>query len=652
MTAPVRLLAALGLAALLLATLASLQAPPLRAQAVDVNLVGFSSSSSSVVSNDGSFAQDVTTGSHQLGYIITSVALYTNGASGNRYDNTNLVIRANNSSNRPGDLLAELEKPASLAGNSTYKTFAATEPVRAQPDTTYWIVVNDGPGGNGVRPRRTANNNHTSDYGWTVGDVGLWKSNRTGGWSEQSNGNSLIVNVQGHERTASTDATLSDLTVRESTGATVSLTQSTVGGVQRYEGSVGDASSYITIEPETTYEHAEVEYLDASDNPLSDTQSSVDGFQVNLVEGERNEIRVRVVAEDQTTTQVYKLFVTRAAVPGEIVLNHPLVKVAGNGNFTSWVRLSKQPSADVEVTRPSSVDHIEVLGSPAMTFTPANWSGWQSFTLVVSAPATTNVAHTFTYTAASADSRFDGVQARQFFNWDGSSPPDYHLHRISPRTGLALGERDLPDESMSVYVDFPFYETMDVATEGFFWTPSGIWGDRDADTVWVVNPAHFGIHPLKLSALRQGRIERHVAEVPSNTTATQNDYRFSHVCHFDTANLPPFGNPALTVLWGDDDYIWVANDTAGLLQAFDRDGPGNTCFVKNITGWNSSGNPIFTTAGFKTPFARDDSEDKEFARSQPGLRKTVRSVWSDGSTMWLILRPGGSTRSRRPTRST
>ena len=276
-----------------------------------------------------------------------------------------------------------------------------------------------------------------------------------------------------------------------------------------------------------------------------------------------------------------------------------------------------------------------------MTFTPANWSGWQSFTLVVSAPATTNVAHTFTYTAASADSRFDGVQARQFFNWDGSSPPDYHLHRISPRTGLALGERDLPDESMSVYVDFPFYETMDVATEGFFWTPSGIWGDRDADTVWVVNPAHFGIHPLKLSALRQGRIERHVAEVPSNTTATQNDYRFSHVCHFDTANLPPFGNPALTVLWGDDDYIWVANDTAGLLQAFDRDGPGNTCFVKNITGWNSSGNPIFTTAGFKTPFARDDSEDKEFARSQPGLRKTVRSVWSDGSTMWLILRPGG-----------
>ena len=104
--------------------------------------------------------------------------------------------------------------------------------------------------------------------------------------------------------------------MRESTGATVSLTQSTVGGVQQYEGSVGDASSYITIEPETTHEHAEVEYLDASDNPLSDTQSSVDGFQVNLVEGERNEIRVRVVAEDQTTTQVYKLFVNAGGRTG------------------------------------------------------------------------------------------------------------------------------------------------------------------------------------------------------------------------------------------------------------------------------------------------------------------------------------------------
>ena len=332
---------------------------------------------------------------------------------------------------------------------------------------------------------------------------------------------------------------------------------------------------------------------------------------------------------------------TVAPVPGEIELSHPLFYAAGNKNIPTWVRLSKEPSADVEVTKPSSVDHIVVLGSSTLTFTPANWSSWQTITLVGAPPATTNVAHTFTYTAASADPLFDGVQARQFVNWDAGSPPDYHLHRIRPSTGLALGERDLPDESMSVYVDFPFYETMNVATEGFFWTPSGIWGDRDANTVWVVNPAHFGIHPLKLSALRQGRIERHVAEVPSNTTATQNDYRFSHVCHFDTADLPPFGNPALTVLWGDDDYIWVANDTAGLLQAFDRDGPGNTCFVKNITGWYSSGNPIFTTAGFKTPFARDDSEDKEFASSQPGLRKTVRSVWSDGSTMWLILRPGG-----------
>ena len=94
------------------------------------------------------------------------------------------------------------------------------------------------------------------------------------------------------------------------------------------------------------------------------------------------------------------------------------------------------------------------------------------------------------------------------------------------------------------------------------------------------------------------------------------------------------------MLWGDDSNIWVANDTAGLLQAFDRDGPGNTCLVRNITGWYSSGNPITATARFKTPFARDDSEDKQFASAESG-RKTVRGVWSDGSTMWLILRPGG-----------
>ena len=119
---------------------------------------------------------------------------------------------------------------------------------------------------------------------------------------------------------------------------------------------------------------------------------------------------------DYDNDKVYAYNLAAPPPPGEIVLSHPFVNVAGNGTIFSRVRLSKQPSADVEVTKPSSVDHIEVLGSPTMTFTPANWSLWRTRNLVGTPPATTNVAHTFTYTAASADPRFDGVQARQVVN--------------------------------------------------------------------------------------------------------------------------------------------------------------------------------------------------------------------------------------------
>ena len=991
MTAPVRLLAALGLAALLLAAFASLQTPPLRAQAVDVDLVTGDTNPTQVVSNDGSFAQGVTTGSHQLGYIITSAAMFTNGAVGNRYDNTNLVIRADNGSNRPGDLLAELEKPASLAGNSTFKTFTATEPVRVEPDTTYWVVVNDGPGGNGVKPRRTISDDQTSDYGWTVGDVSFWKSNRSGEWSEQANSNVMIVRVQGYERTASTDATLSDLTVRESTGATVSLTQSTVGGVRQYEGSVGDASSYITIEPETTDANAEVEYLDASDNPLSDTQSSVDGFQVNLVEGERNEIRVRVVADDQTTTQVYKLFVTRApaaappliatselelldnplgnteevgqaadapvhaqafttgsdlgytltkielhvskfstmesggslspeadfpvtvklkednggvpgallselvgpdriqqdsyhtfsapapvelapetpywvvinegvperaawklrgrshahspqdfyelddtyddwlptdeelpvipdldrsgfgwtmanghltkrqttpadawgghytslimrlhgqlrveqslvqlddlvvrdhqgnevalspafasdqfeydaevghevsrvtvsrtksdsmavafwqdasgdelrdasnsepgfqlaleaqvpgvadepnefklkvrrqfpgltygtqtytlrvtrgAGPGGIVLSDPLInsRRAASG-YPVDVRLSQKPSVDVEVTLPDfGRGQVGVLGSP-MTFTPSDWDTPQRLYLNWDIPASTNSSHTGTYTAASADPLFDGAEARQVVNLDASSPPDYHAHRIKPRTGLEQGERDLPDEEVTVYLNAPYNSERTVAPKGDSWTPFGIWGDRDQDRVWVADGSHFGIHALNLSDLREGRIRRETAEVGKHATtadydAAGFDYRFNYDCHFTpheaTGKQPEDGgtsNVDLTVLWGDADTIWVFNNALSRLDAYTRHGEheGGRCQVYN-TVLDTNGNATTEHKRFKTPFTRESGGDRWLNSPQAGRVQFADGVWSDGSTMWLSGRPGG-----------
>ena len=78
--------------------------------------------------------------------------------------------------------------------------------------------------------------------------------------------------------------------------------------------------------------------------------------------------------------------------------------------------------------------------------------------------------------------------------------------------------------------------------------PSGLWGDPGDDTIWVVDPSHFGIHPLKLSALKQGRIE-HLD--PAGTGSTHD--RFNYNCHFSRSRVGGSGNPALTVMWGNDD---------------------------------------------------------------------------------------------------
>ena len=73
------------------------------------------------------------------------------------------------------------------------------------------------------------------------------------------------------------------------------------------------------------------------------------------------------------------------------------------------------------------------------------------------------------------------------------------------------GEKALPEEEFEVWTGPPFEETIEGVAEGDIWRPSGLWGDPGTDTIWVVDPSHFGIHALKLSALKQGRVERHVA---------------------------------------------------------------------------------------------------------------------------------------------
>ena len=331
-----------------------------------------------------------------------------------------------------------------------------------------------------------------------------------------------------------------------------------------------------------------------------------------------------------------------AAGEGKLLLSLTALNLDEDGGGGRYgVRLNKQPTADVTVSLSQSASGVAHPGPTELTFTDSNWqiNQWVRVTPVADSDRL-NDAVTLTHWAASADASFDGAVAWLFVNVDERSPRDHHLHQIAPRHDLELGHQDLPEEAMQITVGRPFHQTIEVVAEGNRWTPSGIWGDPVTDRVWVVDPIHFGIHPLKLSALREGRIERHVA--PDTTTF---DYRFNYDCHFSGSVVPGIGNPGLTVIWGDEDTIWVANTERVGLDAYRRDGSylGDRCHVDNVTAWSSGSPPEATTAEarFKTPFTRNPAVDYVLRAGNARLvGVTFLGVWSDGATMWLSLTSG------------
>ena len=65
---------------------------------------------------------------------------------------------------------------------------------------------------------------------------------------------------------------------------------------------------------------------------------------------------------------------------------------------------------------------------------------------------------------------------------------------------LALDDTALPEERIGVYLGNPYYRWETFITAGDRWTPSGLWSD--GNVLWVVDPIHFGAHPLKLDKLQ------------------------------------------------------------------------------------------------------------------------------------------------------
>ena len=135
----------------------------------------------------------------------------------------------------------------------------------------------------------------TNTYSWFL--TGL-------DWSSEPN-----VTLRLRDSPISTDATLSGLAVND--GSTdVPLTPTFASGTTSYTASVANAVAELTVTPTTTDDGAAIKYLNASDMTLADAGTAA-GQQVVLAVG-ANVIKVKVTAEDGTTTRTYTVTATRA----------------------------------------------------------------------------------------------------------------------------------------------------------------------------------------------------------------------------------------------------------------------------------------------------------------------------------------------------
>ena len=570
-------------------------------------------------------AQRFVTGAAADEFIISEVQIQLAVAAGK---DTTITIKENTTSDRPGNLVATLTNPATLTSNSL-NTFTAPAGTTLAANTSYWITVNEGfTEQDGVSFPITDSNAQTGEAGWSIDDRFLWKIAHTTSWYVAQE--SLLIAIRG-TAAVSTDATLSDLTLADVDSKPVALNPAFESATVHYTASVPHSTDSVTLAATKNDSNATAAITDDDDT------STPDEAQLALVVGP-NTLTVTVTAEDGSTTRTYTVTVTRAPEPGRVLVSKKVLTITEGSSGHYTLVLDRQPTTIVTVAPTGHVGTEVTLVPAAFVFDTWNWDSPQTVTVTAGKDAnTTNETITLTHLAFSGDSRYNTITIDSVtVNVDDTEAPNYHLRSIRVPYDLALGEKALPEEEINVWTGYPFYQNMYVVAVGDRWSPTGVWADPEEDMIWVVDPIHFGVHALKLSALKDGRVERHIA-----AGTTEFDYRFNYNCHFGrTRASGDHGNPALTEMWGDDDTIWVVNDESGQLDAYSRDGSNTSgCYTDNVTGRDTNGTAVTARENFKTPFTRNTSKDYLLPQAGYG-RLLVWGIWSNATKIW-VGGPGG-----------
>ena len=311
-------------------------------------------------------AQSFETGANADGYTVSEVDVHLVDVSGR---STSVSIRENNSSDRPGDLVATLTNPGTLTSNRL-NTFTAPAGTTLAASKTYWITTNEGISSNRANVGRVGGTGETGEPGWTIGNDSLFRDAETSNWS--TSGNALMIEIRGTTGgyTASTDATLIDLTLEDGNDNAIPL--AFASDDYEYEVSVVNGIDSVVLSATKNDSNAMVVITD------DDDVNTPDEAELSLNVGS-NTLTVTVTAED-TTVLIYTVTVTRAVPPDLVVTPSSLtVGEAGSGTFT--VKLATQPSGNVTVSVTSDDTGAATASPASLTFTTTNWNTTKTVTV-------------------------------------------------------------------------------------------------------------------------------------------------------------------------------------------------------------------------------------------------------------------------------
>ena len=118
----------------------------------------------------------------------------------------------------------------------------------------------------------------------------------------------------------STDATLSALALKDASDNAIAFSPAFASATTRYSATVANSVSRIKVEPTANDSNATIKYLDDGDATLPDADTNTAVFDFDLIEG-ANVVKVKVTAEDGTTTETYTVRVTQLGASTDATLS-------------------------------------------------------------------------------------------------------------------------------------------------------------------------------------------------------------------------------------------------------------------------------------------------------------------------------------------